>query len=94
MTQTKAILVVSDLHCGSIYGMLPPDFATQDGAPKVPNAGQKYLWECWLDLAKRVASLPILAVVVNGEIVKKEKWESFLPAEGDEVEIVSFVGGG
>lgn len=36
---SKCILVVSDLHSGSIYGMLPPDFATQDGAPKIPNAG-------------------------------------------------------
>ena len=72
----QCILVVSDLHCGSIYGMLPPDFATQDGAPKLPNAGQRYLWECWLDLAKRVASLPILAVVVNGDSIDGEERRS------------------
>ncbi len=27
----KAILVVSDLHVGSIYGIIPSDFVTSDG---------------------------------------------------------------
>ncbi|WP_082054577.1 sulfur carrier protein ThiS [Caldicellulosiruptor morganii] len=34
------------------------------------------------------------AVLVNGEIVKKNEWESFVLKDGDYVEIVSFVGGG
>jgi len=34
------------------------------------------------------------AVLVNGEIVKKEMWENFLLKDGDYIEIVSFVGGG
>ncbi|ADQ07984.1 thiamine biosynthesis protein ThiS [Caldicellulosiruptor hydrothermalis 108] len=34
------------------------------------------------------------AVLVNGEIVKKNDWESFVLKDGDYVEIVSFVGGG
>lgn len=36
----------------------------------------------------------VCAVLVNGEIVKKENWESFVLKDGDYVEIVSFVGGG
>ena len=64
---------MSDLHCGSIYGMLPPDFPTQDGAPKVPNSGQRYLWDCWLDMAKRVSRLPIIAIVVNGDATEGEE---------------------
>ncbi|ADQ47093.1 thiamine biosynthesis protein ThiS [Caldicellulosiruptor kronotskyensis 2002] len=36
----------------------------------------------------------VCAVLVNGEIVKKEMWENFLLKDGDYVEIVSFVGGG
>jgi hypothetical protein len=69
----QAILVVSDLHCGSIYGMLPPDFAHQDGTPKIPNPGQEYLWACWLDMIQRVSKLPIFAVVVNGDAVEGEE---------------------
>jgi hypothetical protein len=43
----KRIAVVSDLQCGSIFGMLPPDFMTGEGVPKLQNPGQRYLWECW-----------------------------------------------
>lgn len=34
------------------------------------------------------------AVLVNGDIVKRENLEDFYLKEGDHVEIVSFVGGG
>jgi hypothetical protein len=65
----KCILVVSDLHCGSIYGMLPPDFKTSADAVVKQNPLQQYSWKCWLDLARRVKDLPIAAVVVNGDVV-------------------------
>jgi len=35
-----------------------------------------------------------MAVAVNMEIVKKEKWDSFIPKENDKLEILQFVGGG
>lgn len=35
-----------------------------------------------------------IAILVNGEMVKRENWESFLLKENDYVEIVSLVGGG
>jgi len=35
-----------------------------------------------------------MAVAVNMEIVKKEKWDSFTPKENDKLEILQFVGGG
>jgi hypothetical protein len=69
----QCVLVVSDLHCGSIYGMMPPDFATSAGAPMIQNVGQKYLWECWLNLCQRVSELPIFAVVVNGDSIEGEE---------------------
>lgn len=71
--KARGVLVVSDLHAGSIYGMLPPDFATSDGTPKIPNVGQAYLWKCWLDLCGRVADLDLVAVVVNGDAVEGEE---------------------
>jgi hypothetical protein len=65
----KRLAVVSDLHCGSIFGLLPPDFLTFEGVPKLQNAGQKYLWECWLDFANRVEDFDPHAVIVNGDDV-------------------------
>ena len=65
----KCVLVLSDLHCGSIYGMMPPGFETSDGAEKKQNPGQRYLWECWEYLAEKVADLPIVAAVVNGDCI-------------------------
>ncbi len=65
----KCVLVVSDLHCGSIFGLLPPDFVTSDDCPKNQNPLQKYLWKCWEDFLSRVKDLPIAAVVINGDAV-------------------------
>lgn len=69
MTNEKGILCISDLHCGSIYGLLPANFVTSDGAPKLQNPGQAYLWECWKHLCAKIFGLPIVAVVVNGDVV-------------------------
>ena len=35
-----------------------------------------------------------MAVAVNMEIVKKDKWNEFVPNDGDKIEILQFVGGG
>jgi len=35
-----------------------------------------------------------MAVAVNMEIVKKDKWNEFIPNDGDKIEILHFVGGG
>jgi|YelNatPaOPRAMG01_1025707.scaffolds.fasta_scaffold03459_13 sulfur carrier protein len=39
-------------------------------------------------------SLERVAVLVNGELVKREDWEKFILKDDDYVEIVSLVGGG
>lgn len=65
----KRGIVVSDLHCGSFYGLLPPNFLTFEGVPKILNAGQEYLWQCWLDFANRVEDFQPHFVLVNGDVV-------------------------
>ena len=65
----KKILVVSDLHCGSIFGMLPPNFETSDGSPKSQNKGQEYLWSCWSHLLDYASELEPDAIVVNGDVI-------------------------
>lgn len=66
---TKTVLVLSDLHCGSIFGMLPPKFKTSDDRIVGQNAGQKYLWNCWVWLIDYLKDMPLHAVVVNGDVV-------------------------
>lgn len=61
--------VVSDLHCGSIFGLLPPNFHTSDGALRAQNAGQNYLWRCWTNLAQRWHDDPVDVLVVNGDVI-------------------------
>ncbi len=63
----KKLAVVSDLQCGSIFGMLPPNFITSEGIPKLQNAGQKYLWECWIDYADRLKEFKPDAIIMNGD---------------------------
>src|SRR5579872_4596342 len=64
----KKIAVVSDLQCGSLFGMLPPDFITSEGIPKLQNAGQKYLWECRLDFRDRLKEFKPDAIIANGDM--------------------------
>ncbi len=63
------VVVVSDLHCGSIYGMLPPKFLTSDEKIVGQNPGQQYLWKCWEDAISRVRNLPVQAIVLNGDAI-------------------------
>lgn len=35
-----------------------------------------------------------MAAAINGEIVKKEMWETCCPSDGDKIEFLHFVGGG
>jgi len=51
-----------------------------------------------LTLAQIIGQLKVeqkvMALAVNMQIVKKEQWDSFTPKEGDEIELLNFVGGG
>lgn len=47
------------------------------------------------ELIKELSLNPeVCAVIVNGNIVKKEHWKDFYLKDDDYVDIVSFVGGG
>lgn len=69
-------VVVSDCHVGSFYGLLPPGFVTFEGVPKILNAGQEYLWKCWIDFADRVEAFRPDFVIVNGDVVDGLQYKS------------------
>jgi hypothetical protein len=87
----KRLAVVSDLQCGSIFGILPANFVTSEGIPKLQNAGQQYLWECWLDFADRLKEFKPDAIIVNGDLIdgpqrKQDGTELSLPLLFDQTE--------
>jgi len=67
LPRPKRIGALSDLHCGSIFGLLPPKFVTSDDREVKPNAGQKYLWRCWEDAAESIGILD--ALIINGDAI-------------------------
>lgn len=72
----KRGVVISDTHCGSFYGLLPPGFVTFEGVEKIINPGQQYLWECWLDFANRVEAFEPHFVIVNGDVIDGLQFKS------------------
>lgn len=60
--RAETVGVLADLHCGSKWGMLPPD----DPSHK-QNVGQRYLWECWEWIASNWPRLDLL--VLNGDLI-------------------------
>jgi hypothetical protein len=80
------ILVISDLHVGSVYGLLPPGYHDSRGNEIRQNIGQKYLWDCWLDLAARAKRLRPDVVVVNGDLVDGRRGELCLQSPVDQAE--------
>lgn len=66
----KRILCLSDIHPGSIDGMLPPDFVTSTGHTVKQNVGQKYTWECWLDMIQWATAKPLDGIAIVGDVVE------------------------
>lgn len=66
----KKLAVVSDLHAGHQTALLPPNFITYEGVPKLQNVGQEFLWRCWLDFCKRTEAFNPDIVIVNGDCVE------------------------
>jgi hypothetical protein len=69
MNDYKAVLVISDMHVGSVFGMMPPGFTTSEGINPPLNMGQKYLLDCWEDIKTRLPK-KIDVLVLNGDLVE------------------------
>jgi hypothetical protein len=69
----KKIIVVSDTHAGSSYGLMPPDAYSADG-PRPQNDGQKYLWNCWLAATETMRELNPDYYVFLGDAIDGDQW--------------------
>jgi len=65
---------------------------------KIVVNGEEKTFEDGTTLAGVIEKLGIsdkvMAAAVNMEVVKKDNWSSFVPKEGDKIELLHFVGGG
>jgi hypothetical protein len=72
MSDFKLLVCVSDLHCGSDVGLMPPDTSLSKGNTVGfgKNYFQEWLWLCWLDAIQQVKSIcgknPYV-LLVNGD---------------------------
>lgn len=86
------IIVISDLHCGSTVGLLPPGFQTLEGQRVAQNPIQLWLWKCWLDANRWIADLAAgrpFVLVVNGDAIEGNHHKTtqiISPDIGDHVE--------
>lgn len=85
------ILVVSDTHVGSIYGLMPPGFKASDDREVLLNPGQQYLWECWEDMIRWAKPYSVAAIIHNGDVIDGKQQaqrgtELCLPIPADQAE--------
>lgn len=66
-SRDTTLVVVSDLHVGSRFGVMPERFETVLGQVVEPNAAQRALLQCWTALATEWREPDIL--VVNGDVI-------------------------
>jgi len=69
----ELVFAISDLHCGSTVGLLPPRFQTLEGQKVDQNVIQQWLWKCWLEANKWILDLAKgqpFALIVNGDAIE------------------------
>jgi hypothetical protein len=72
-TAIDLLVVLSDLHCGSTKGLLPPGFVTLEGQEVGQNVFQRFLWECWQKantFIDQVAGTSRWGLVLNGDLLE------------------------
>jgi hypothetical protein len=92
-SKIRVAVVVSDLHCGSTYALLPPLFETLEGNEVKQNAVQQWLWRCWQEATgpwlQKLIGTDDFALIVNGDATEgmhHHSTEVISPELGDHLE--------
>jgi hypothetical protein len=73
MIQPKRVIVLSDLHCGSTCGLLPPEFVTSNEVIVKPNLFQAWMWCHWEKMVERFVTTSKktpTVLILNGDIIE------------------------
>lgn len=91
------VLVISDLHIGSTYSLIPKGFITSEGYEVKPNKAQQWLAKCWEDFQMwidgNIGADPF-ALVINGDLIEgihhgtKEIWSNEIE---DQIEAAAMI---
>jgi len=92
MKKTELLVVVSDLHCGSVVGIAPPETELQSGnvVGFGKNLHQAWLWDCWLDMTKKVKAIvgdSTASLLVNGDATEGAHHRNNAELMASEIEI-------
>ena len=64
------IVVVADLHVGSVHALWPPKQRLPGGGYYEPNKGQQFLYKCWRDATRRIRRLNPEIVLLLGDAIQ------------------------
>jgi hypothetical protein len=88
--RSAQLVVLSDLHCGSKLGILPPKFELDDGNVIGQNMLQAEMWKFWTgDLWKYIdqrAKTRETIVVCNGDLIDSLHHQTFQVVSNDPLE--------
>lgn len=63
----KRILIIGDLHIGSVWGLSPPTYLAKYGNHVNQNDIQKHLWSSWRGFLKTVKRRKYDTLILNGD---------------------------
>lgn len=69
----RALVIISDLHLGSLSSLLQPGFVTEKGQPVGQTALAKWLYDCWMIGQSWLSELlnPLeYALILNGDMIE------------------------
>lgn len=70
------VVLFSDTHCGSTYGLCPPKVQLDQGGYYTLSRSQRWLWESWLDFTAtaydraRYLGVKRMVVIINGDVTE------------------------
>lgn len=67
----RRVVVLSDLHVGSVYGLWPGTHKIEGGGDYSASVFQAWLWQCWQRMLDEVEGLsPAPDVILNGDAIQ------------------------
>ena len=73
MSKIDALVLLADPHCGSPYGVMPPEFRDDHGNGYTANPLQEWYWQCLNDglrWVKHVLRRREWGLVLNGDLIE------------------------
>ena len=64
---SKKVLVIGDLHCGSMSGLTPPNYIVSKGRNEFFSKLQEDMWKNYIEILKEFGTVDVL--VVNGDVI-------------------------